>query len=72
MMSDSDVWGGLALAVDTLGEVNAMGHMKGAEAQYAKQRASIRSVMIQFAYDFTVKLWRVVFRLRARAFPCPA
>lgn len=48
-----------------------MGYMKRAEAQYAKERASIRPVMMQFAYDSTVKFWRVTFRPRGDSIPLP-
>jgi hypothetical protein len=48
-----------------------MGSMKRAEAYYAKERASARLVMMQFAYDHTVKLWRVTFRPRGDSIPLP-
>lgn len=48
-----------------------MGSMKRAEAYFAKERASTRPVMMQFAYDHTVKLWRVVFRPRGDSVPLP-
>ena len=48
-----------------------MGSMKRAEAYYAKERASARPVMMQFAYDHTVKLWRVTFRPRGDSVPLP-
>jgi hypothetical protein len=51
-------------AVDT-------GSMKRAEAYYAKERASARPVMMEFRYDHTVKLWRVVFRPRGDSVPLP-
>jgi hypothetical protein len=41
-----------------------MGYMKRAEAQFAKEWATIRPVMMEFRYDSTVKLWRVKFRPR--------
>jgi hypothetical protein len=47
-----------------LSEAVDMGYMKRAEAQYAKERASIHPVLMQFTYDSTVKLWRVTFRPR--------
>jgi hypothetical protein len=45
--------------------------MKRAEAYYAKERASARPVMMEFRYDHTVKLWRVVFRPRGDSIPLP-
>ena len=48
-----------------------MGNMKRAEARYAKEQVSIRSVMLEFRYDFTVKLWRVTFRPRGDSVPLP-
>jgi hypothetical protein len=48
-----------------------MGSMRRAEAYYAKEHASIRPVMMQFAYDHTVKLWRVTFRPRGDSIPLP-
>ena len=41
-----------------------MGSMKRAEAYFAKEHASAGPVMMQFAYDHTVELWRVTFRPR--------
>lgn len=51
---------------------SAMGYMKRAEARYTKEHASIRPVMMQFAYDSTVRLWRVTFRPRGVPFLCRA
>jgi hypothetical protein len=48
-----------------------MGYMKRAEPAYAKERASIRPVMMEFRYDHTVKLWRVCFRSRGDSVPLP-
>lgn len=48
-----------------------MGSMKRAEAQYAKEYASIRPVVLEFRYDSTVKLWRVTFRPRGHSVPLP-
>ncbi len=48
-----------------------MGYMKRAEARYAKERASIRPVMMQFAYEHTLKLWRVTFRPRGESVALP-
>ena len=48
-----------------------MGSMRRAETYYAKERESARPVMMQFAYDHTVKLWRVVFRPRGDSVPMP-
>jgi hypothetical protein len=48
-----------------------MGHMKRAEAQFRQEHASIRPVMMEFKYDSTVKLWRVVFRPRGDSIPLP-
>lgn len=45
--------------------------MRRAEAYYAKERASAQAVMMQFAYDHTVKLWRVLFRPRGDSVPLP-
>jgi len=45
--------------------------MKRAEARYAKERASIRPVMMEFRYDSTVNLWRVTFRPRGDSVPLP-
>jgi hypothetical protein len=36
---------------------NAMGYMKRAEARFVKEWATIRPVMMEFRYDFTVTLW---------------
>ncbi len=48
-----------------------MGYNKRAAAQHAKEWATVRPVMMQFAYDHTVKLWRVVFRPRGDSVPLP-
>jgi hypothetical protein len=48
-----------------------MGYMKRAEAYFAKEHASIRPVMMEFKYDHTVSLWRVVFRPRGDSIPLP-
>jgi hypothetical protein len=49
-----------------------MGSMRRTEAYHPKERASARPVMMQFAYDHTVKRWRVTFRPRGDSVPCPA
>ena len=48
-----------------------MGQMKRAEAQFAKEWATIRPVMMEFRYDHTVKLWRVKFRSRGESVALP-
>lgn len=48
-----------------------MGYMKRAAAQYAKEWATVRPVMMEFRYDSTVKLWRVTFRPRGDSIPLP-
>jgi hypothetical protein len=48
-----------------------MGSMKRAEAQFAKEWATIRPVMMEFRYDHTVKLWRVKFRARGDSIALP-
>jgi hypothetical protein len=48
-----------------------MGYMKRAEAQFAKEWATIRPVMMEFHYDSTVKLWRVKFRPRGDSVALP-
>lgn len=48
-----------------------MEYLIRAEGQDARERASIRPVMMQFAYDSTVKLWRVIFRPRGESVPVP-
>ena len=45
--------------------------MRRAEAYYAKERASARPVMMEFKYDHTVRLWRVLFRQRGDSVPLP-
>jgi hypothetical protein len=48
-----------------------MGFMMRRERREAEGRVSVRSVMMQFAYDHTVKLWRVTFRPRGDSIPMP-
>jgi hypothetical protein len=48
-----------------------MGSMRRTLAYYAKEHASARPVMMQFAYDHTVKLWRVTFQPRGDSIPLP-
>ena len=45
--------------------------MKRAEAQFAKEWATVRPVMMEFRYDATVKLWRVTFRPRGDSIALP-
>jgi hypothetical protein len=45
--------------------------MKRAEAQFRKEWASIRPVLMQFTYDNTVSLWRVTLRPRGDSIPLP-
>jgi len=48
-----------------------MGFMKRRERREAEERVSVRPVMMQFAYDHTVKFWRVKFRPRGESVALP-